>query len=90
MVGRRSGFLLGRARPIFKGKLAVSFTEGKYEGEGRPPGQRTIEPCSIQPNKNKGLRDSERCFMKWNFNVCNIVAMRFRYSAERVLSQNDH
>ena len=69
MVGRLIRFLLGRARPIFKGKLAVSFTEGKYEG---------------------GLRDSERCFMKWNFNACNIVAMRFRYSAERVLSQNDH
>ena len=44
----------------FQGQfLAVSFTEGKYEG---------------------GLRDSERCFMKWNFNACNIVAMRFRYS----------
>ena len=30
MVGRRSGFLLGRLRPIFRGKFAVSFREGPF------------------------------------------------------------
>ena len=35
MLGRRSSFLLGQIRPIFRGELAISFTEGKSPNQGK-------------------------------------------------------